>query len=102
MTPQDIINAAKEWRDENPDKRNYIILTQDREEAVAQADIKTVTDDCVIMLLLMFATHEAYHTAAKNAIEMFKQPHIRQMLNDRYYEPENGITPKITPKNIKS
>lgn len=94
MTPQDISNAAKEWRDENPDKHNYIVLTQDREKSVAEADIKTTADDCVVMLLLLFATNEAYHTAAKTAIEMFKQPHIQQLLKDRYFDTEKGITPK--------
>ena len=94
MTPQDIINAAKEWRDENPDKRNYIVLTQDREKSVAEADIKTTADDCTVMFLLLFATDEVYLTATKAAIEMFKQPHIQQLLKDRYYDPEKGITPK--------
>lgn len=94
MTPQDIINAAKEWRDENPGKRNYIVLTQDRETAVAVADIKTTPDDCTVMFLLLFASDQTYLTATKAAIELFKQPHIQQMLKDRYYDTENGITPK--------
>lgn len=98
MTPKDIDNAARQWRDGKPDKRNYIVLTQDRETAVAAADIKTTADDCTVMLLLLFATDPIYLTAAKAAIELFKQPHIQQMLMDRYHDTEKGIT----PKNIKS
>ena len=97
MTPQDISGLADVWRAENPDKRNYIVLTQDRETAVAAADIKTTADDCTVMLLLLFATDPIYLTAAKAAIELFKQPHIQQQLKDRYFEDEKGIK----PKNIK-
>lgn len=98
MTPQDISNTAEKWRNENLDKRNYIVLTQDRETAVAVADIKTTPDDCTVMFLLLFASDQTYLTATKAAIEMFKQPHIQQLLKDRYFEDEKGIT----PKNIKS
>ena len=97
MTPQDISGLADVWRAENPDKRNYIVLTQDREKAEAQAGVKTTADDCIIMFLLLFATDQAYLTATEAAIEMFKQPHIQQQLKDRYYEDEKGIK----PKNIK-
>ena len=97
MTPKDIDNAARQWRDGNPDKRSYIILTQDREKAEAQAGVKTTADDCIIMFLLLFATDQAYLTATEAAIELFKQPHIQQQLKDRYYEDEKGIK----PKNIK-
>lgn len=97
MTPKDIDNAARQWRDGKPDKRSYIVLTQDREKAEAQAGVRTTADDCIVMLLLLFATDQAYLTATEAAIEMFKQPHIQQLLKDRYFEDEKGIK----PKNIK-
>lgn len=98
MTPKDIDNAARQWRDGKPDKRSYIVLTQDREKAEAQVGVMTSADDCILMFLLLFATNQAYLTATEAAIEMFKQPHIQQMLMDRYYDTEKGIN----PKNIKS
>ena len=81
MTQQDIINAAKEWRDEKPGKRNCIVVTIDDETGKSQMHLKAVTpDDISTMLLMMFGSNEAYYTAAKDAIEMYKKPNIQRIL----------------------
>lgn len=98
MTPQDIINAARQWRDENPGKRAFAVLTLDRETDVTAMQTEATGEEFMVMLLTLFSSDHLYLTAAKNAIEMFKQPHIQQMLMDRYYDTEKGIN----PKNIKS
>ena len=97
MTPQDTINAAKQWRDENPGKRAFAVLTLDRETDVTAMQTEATGEEFMVMLLTLFSSDHLYLTAAKTAIETFKQPHIQQMLMDRYYDTEKGIN----PKNIK-
>ena len=80
MTQQDII---KEWRDANRGTRNCIVTTIDDETGKSQTYVKAVTpQDITVMLLMMFDDNEAYYTAAKDAIEMYKKPNIQQILND--------------------
>lgn len=97
MTPQDIINAAKQWRDENPGKRAFAVLTLDRETDATAMQTQVTGEEFMVMLLTLFSSDPLYLTAAKAAIETFKQPHIQQMLKERFYDTEKGIN----PKNIK-
>lgn len=98
MTPKDIDNAARQWRDGKPDKRSYIVLTLDRETDVTAMQTEATGEEFIVMLLTLFSSDHLYLTATEAAIELFKQPHIQQQLKDRYFEAEKGIK----PKNIKS
>ena len=75
MTPQDIINAAKEWRAENPDKRSYIVLTADADTQRGAGDIDTTSENCMQMLAHLFAqapqTLEVARAAIGNVEELF-------------------------------
>ena len=97
MTPKDIADLAEMWRAENPGKRAFAVLTLDRETDVTAMQTEATGEEFMVMLLTLFSSDHLYLTAAKNAIETFKQPHIQQQLKDRYFEDEKGIK----PKNIK-
>ncbi len=82
MTPQDIINAAKGWADENPDKRSYIVLTADYDAQQSAGDARTTPPLCAIMLSHMFATDPRYIEAAKAAIDNVEELFAKQLAEE--------------------
>jgi len=93
MTPQDIINAAKEWRDANPGKRFFIVLTADTDARMAEGEEATTFGACVGMLSHMFASDPRFIEAAKAAIDNVEELIAKQLADELR---------KQFPKNIKS
>ncbi len=82
MTPQDIINAAKEWRDENPDKRSYIVLTADADAQRGQWDIDATSENCMQMLAHLFAQAPQTLEVAKAAIDNVEELFAKQLADE--------------------
>ncbi len=94
MTPQDIADLAEMWRAENPGNRAFAVLTLDHETTATAMQTQATGEEFMVMLLTLFSSDHLYLTAAKAAIETFKSPDIQQMLKERFYDTEKGITPK--------
>ena len=93
MTPQDIINAAKEWRGENPGKRFFIVQTADTDTRMAEGEEATTFGACVGMLSHMFASEPQFIEAAKAAIDIVEESFAKRLADELR---------KQYPKNIKS
>lgn len=82
MTPQDIINAAKEWRDENPGKRSYIVLTADADAQRGAGDIDATSELCMQMLAHLFTQAPQTLEVAKVAIDNVEELFAKQLADE--------------------